>query len=166
MHQKCTLFWVASQVVDAVSSRTVPQAQDMHHVNFTQLTRHYKSKIVKQWGLPVWMGKQLRAQWEMNYWGHFGISTCRGQYVLAVNHTFSIAGFQKHAEKKNLRPTMEHFFTVNTRRCCGWLPSCCCVVAKVFQTNDFLHLLCCYSARLLLTNPILYDFLVSGSHFQ
>lgn len=102
----------------------------------------------------------------MNYWGHFGISTRRGQYVLAVNHTFSIAGFQKHAEKKNLRPTMEHFFTVNTRRCCGWLPSCCCVVAKVFQTNDFLHLLCCYSARLLLTNPSHYDFLVSGSHFQ
>lgn len=155
-------FCTLSRLVDAVSSRTVPQAQEMHHVYFTQLTRHYKSKIVKQWGLPVWMGKQLRAQWEMNYWGHFGISTCRGQYVLAVNHTFSIAGFQKHAEKKNLRPTMEHFFTVNTRRCCGWLLSCCSMVAKVFWVIFCI----CYVAILLgccLLTPVSMIFRVPPS---
>lgn len=111
-----------------LSSPTVPK-------KCTMFTLHSSPDITnpRLWSSEgcrlVWMGKQLRAQWEMNYWGHFGISTCRGQYVLAVNHTFNIAGFQKHAEKKKWRPTIELFFqsipVVGGYRCIAmWLQMC------------------------------------------
>jgi len=113
MHQKFTLFREASLIVDAVSSPTVPK-------KCTMFTLHRSPDITNQrlWSSEscrlVWMGKQLRAQWEMNYWGRFGISTCRGQYVLAVNHTSNMAGLQKQAEKTNKANNGAFFFSHQT----------------------------------------------------